>query len=95
MKIALDAMGGDNAPLTNILGAKDALAEYPSVESLYLVGDEATLKQACEENGLNDPRVQIVHAEDVVEMHESGAKTLRSKKKSSIANDNWQHTRGV
>lgn len=85
MKIALDAMGGDNAPLINILGAKDALAEYPSVESLYLVGDEATLQHACEENGLSDPRVQIVHAEDVVEMHESGAKTLRSKKKSSIA----------
>jgi len=60
MKIALDAMGGDKAPLVNIEGAREALALYPQIEKIYLVGDEA-------------------------EMHESGAKTLRSKRDSSIS----------
>lgn len=85
MKIALDAMGGDKAPLVNIVGAKKALALYPKIETLYLVGEESILKQACADNQLDDPRIQIVHAPETVEMHESGAKTLRSKKKSSIA----------
>ncbi len=85
MKIALDAMGGDKAPLVNIVGAKNALALYPKIEKIFLVGDEATLKAECDKFNLKNPRVKIVHAPDVVEMHESGAKTLRTKKHSSIA----------
>lgn len=34
MKIALDAMGGDKAPLVNIVGAKNALALYPKIEKI-------------------------------------------------------------
>ena len=85
MKIALDAMGGDKAPLSNILGAKDALALYPKIEKIFLVGDEKALRSECLKNKLTDPRIEIIHAPDVVEMHESGAKTLRSKRKSSIS----------
>lgn len=85
MKIALDAMGGDNAPLINIEGAQMALSERDDITKLFLVGDQDILEKACAENGLNDPRIEIVHSEDVVEMHESGAKTLRSKKKSSVS----------
>mgnify|MGYP000633901252 CR=1 FL=1 len=85
MKIALDAMGGDKAPLVNIVGAKEALALYPKIEKIFLVGDEETLKAECKIHDLSGDRIEIVHAPDVVEMHESGAKTLRSKKNSSIA----------
>lgn len=85
MRIALDAMGGDKAPLVNIEGARDALALYPTIDKIYLVGDETILKAECENSKLTDPRVEIVHASQVVEMHESGAKTLRSKRDSSIA----------
>ena len=85
MRIALDAMGGDKAPLINIEGAKLALAEQPSITTLFMVGDEPKLKALCEEINLEDERIQFVHAEQVVEMHESGASTLRSKKKSSIS----------
>ena len=85
MNIALDAMGGDHAPLVNIEGARNALSLYPQIEKIYLVGDEAILKAECAKHNLTDPRAEIVHAPDVVEMHESGAKTLRSKRKSSIA----------
>jgi len=89
MKIALDAMGGDHAPTVNVEGAKAALNYYPKISKIFLVGDEATLKSECAKAKLNDERIEIVHAEEVVEMHESGAKTLRTKKKSSIsiAND--------
>lgn len=86
MKVALDAMGGDHAPAVNIGGAKEALQLYPTIEKIFLVGDEAALKAECQKQGLSlsDPRVAIVHAPEVVDMAESGAKAVRGKKKSSI-----------
>ena len=85
MKIAIDAMGGDNAPKVVIQGAKDALALYRGIERLFLVGDEKTIKDLCQSHGLSDQRVEIVHAPEIVEMDESALKALRSKKKSSVA----------
>lgn len=85
MKISLDAMGGDNAPDVNIIGAREALTLYPKIEKIYLVGDQEILKKSCEDNKLKSDRIEIIHASQVVEMHESGAKTLRTKKDSSIA----------
>ena len=86
MKVALDAMGGDRAPAVNIGGAIDALRYYPKLEHLYLVGDESLLKAECSKQGLrlDDPRVSIVHAPEVIGMAEPGAKTVRRKKLSSI-----------
>lgn len=85
MKIALDAMGGDKAPDVNVIGAREALRKFPKITRLFLVGDAATLEKSCAEHGLTDPRMAIVHATEVVEMAESGAKALRRKKNSSIA----------
>ncbi|MBQ1960139.1 MAG: phosphate acyltransferase PlsX [Akkermansia sp.] len=86
MKLALDAMGGDFAPQINIDGAKMALAEIPSLEKLYLVGREEELKAACKEAGiLDDARVEIVHAPEVVEMEDSGLDALRKKRNSSMS----------
>ena len=85
MNIALDAMGGDHAPLVNIHGAREALKRNSNITKLFLVGDEPTLIKECSKAQLKDPRVEIVHAQDVVEMHESATKTLRTKRKSSIA----------
>ncbi len=87
MKVALDAMGGDRAPAVNIGGAKDALAFYPKLSHLFLVGDEKVLKEECAKQGLNlnDKRVSIVHAPEVIGMAEPGAKTVRRKKLSSIS----------
>jgi glycerol-3-phosphate acyltransferase PlsX len=45
MKVALDAMGGDNAPQINIAGAIEALRDFPKLSHLYLVGDEAVLRR--------------------------------------------------
>lgn len=87
MKVALDAMGGDHAPAVNIGGAIDALRLHPKLEHLFLVGDQATLQAECAKQGLdlNDPRVSIVHAPEVIGMSEPGAKTVRRKKLSSIS----------
>ena len=86
MKVALDAMGGDNAPAVNIGGAIDALRYYPRLEHLFLVGDEQILRAECAKQGLDlrDRRVSIVHASEVIGMAEPGAKTVRRKKQSSI-----------
>jgi phosphate acyltransferase len=86
MKVALDAMGGDNAPAVNIGGAIDALRYYPRLEHLFLVGDEAVLRAECDRQGLElrDLRVSIVHAPETIGMAEPGAKTVRRKKLSSI-----------
>jgi len=86
MKVALDAMGGDNAPVVTVGGAIDALRYYPRLEHLFLVGDEAVLRAECGRQGLDlrDPRVSIVHAPETIGMAEPGAKTVRKKKLSSI-----------
>lgn len=87
MKVALDAMGGDNAPQINILGAVEALRNLPKLGHLFLVGDEAVLRREAPALGLNlkDPRVSIVHAPEVIGMAEPGAKSVRRKKLSSIS----------
>jgi glycerol-3-phosphate acyltransferase PlsX len=86
MRVALDAMGGDNAPSVNIGGAMDALRYFPRLEHLYLVGDQEILAVECARQGLElrDPRVSIVHAPETIGMAEPGAKTVRRKKNSSI-----------
>jgi glycerol-3-phosphate acyltransferase PlsX len=86
MKVALDAMGGDHAPVVTVGGAIDALRYYPRLEHLFLVGDETVLRGECARQGLNlrDPRVSIVHAPETIGMGEPGAKTVRRKKQSSI-----------
>lgn len=87
MKVALDAMGGDQAPAVNIGGALDALRYYPRLGHLYLVGDETILRPECAKRGLDlrDRRVSLVHAPEVIGMAEPGAKAVRRKKLSSIS----------
>lgn len=87
MKVALDAMGGDNAPQINIVGAVEALKSFKKLTHLYLVGDEVILKAEAAKHqlNLNDPRVSIVHAAEVIGMAEPGAKSVRRKKLSSIS----------
>ncbi|MEM9081796.1 MAG: phosphate acyltransferase, partial [Verrucomicrobiota bacterium] len=85
MIIALDAMGGDHAPDTNVIGARDALKIYPEIEKIILVGDDAALRDSCSRNKLIDRRAQILHASEIVGMAESGAKAIRRKKDSSIS----------
>ena len=86
MKLALDAMGGDNAPQINIDGAKLVLSRLKRLDALFMVGDETVLRKACDAAGIgSDSRLQIVHAPDVVSMEESGLTAVRQKKNSSMS----------
>jgi phosphate acyltransferase len=85
MRIALDAMGGDFAPKNNVEGAVLALKEYPHIEKLFLVGDAMTVGAELKRIGYQDQRLEIFHASEVVDMHESAAKAIRQKKDSSIS----------
>ncbi len=85
MKIALDVMGGDRAPTVNIEGARKALNEFPDIEKIYMVGREDVVRPACDAARLDSTRIEIVNADDVVEMNESGLMAVRQKKKSSIS----------
>jgi len=87
-RIALDVMGGDNAPDAIVRGA--LLAVSPKfrqplpVERILLVGDEALLRARLKELG-GDPGFAIRHATQVVGMGESPAQALRAKPDSTIA----------
>lgn len=82
-KIVLDAMGGDFYPDVNINAAILATKEL-NVE-IVLVGDTKILKKKIDsiDNFPND-KISIVHADEVISMSDSPAKSFRKKKKSSI-----------
>ncbi|MDH5356528.1 MAG: phosphate acyltransferase PlsX [Gammaproteobacteria bacterium] len=82
--IALDAMGGDHGPKVTVPAAKRALREIADIE-LLLVGDEAQLKLELEsQDMMNEPRISIHHASEVVGMDEAPAQALKKKKDSSM-----------
>jgi len=87
MKIAIDVMGGDFAPNQNINGVKLALAEIPDVDTFLLVGDSELVKEQLETHGLStsDPRIELVHASQVITMDDPSASPIRTKKDSSIS----------
>lgn len=82
MRIALDAMGSDNAPRTELEGALMALEKNEGLE-LILVGKEEILRGVQQDFPAG--RVQVVAAPDVVGMHEIPTETLRRKPNCSIA----------
>lgn len=84
MRIAVDAMGGDNAPLVNIEGALAAVDRYSDLEIL-LVGDQPVLDDALSVAGFSGDRVRVVPADGFVGMDEKPTDALRRKPKSSIA----------
>jgi glycerol-3-phosphate acyltransferase PlsX len=78
-------MGGDFAPKNNVEGAVLALKEYPHIEKLFLVGDAMAVGAELKRIGYQDQRLEVFHASEVVDMHESAAKAIRQKKDSSIS----------
>jgi glycerol-3-phosphate acyltransferase PlsX len=83
MRIALDAMGGDFAPATNIDGAIEALSEHRDL-SVILVGIESAIKAELDKRECSKLPISIQHASEVVDMNESPLMALRRKKDSSI-----------
>jgi phosphate acyltransferase len=84
MRIALDAMGGDDAPDPNIDGALAALQAHSDLE-VVLVGDQRQIDKLVERSGYSGDRLSIVAAEGVVGMEEKPTTALRQKPNCSIA----------
>jgi phosphate acyltransferase len=82
VRIAVDAMGGDHAPLVNVDGAIAAAREF-GISSL-LVGRAAELASLLEDAGYHGNEIEIVDAPDVVEMDEPATAAIRKKRNSSI-----------
>jgi glycerol-3-phosphate acyltransferase PlsX len=85
MKIVLDAMGGDIAPKNPIGGLKLALETLKDVEKFYITGPKDTLEAELDAQQVGQrERIEIVPANQVVDMHDSGLDAVRKKKNSSI-----------
>ncbi|MFG0304591.1 MAG: phosphate acyltransferase PlsX [Phycisphaerales bacterium JB040] len=84
MRVAVDVMGGDNAPNAILEGCIDALPHLDSGDTLVLVGPEDLIRGALAERGISDPRLEIHHAPDVIAMHDSPTTAVRAKPDSSI-----------
>ncbi len=84
MKIILDAMGGDHAPVAPVLGAIEAAKLYGS--QITLVGRGEEILNVLKENGIDTlpDGIEIANAEDVVDMHDDPANVIRKKPNSSM-----------
>ncbi|GGC04849.1 phosphate acyltransferase PlsX [Dyadobacter sediminis] len=84
MKIAVDAMGGDLAPQAIVEGVIDAASELPSEARIVLIGRESVIWDIFNQKNFKPVNIDIVHAEDVIEMGEHPTKALSQKPNSSI-----------
>ncbi len=79
MKIAIDAMGGDNAPKTVIEGAELAIQQFENLH-ITLVGNEVEIKKYL----TNPERITILHTEEVIEATDEPVRAVRRKKNASM-----------
>ena len=86
MRIAVDAMGGDDAPCEIVAGALSAARQVNGLERLFLVGDQSAIEVELAKSSEPLPScIEIVHTTEVVGMGEAPATAIRRKKDSSIA----------
>lgn len=84
MKIIIDVMSGDNAPLEPIKGAVDAAKTYRA--DIVMIGDEKVIRETLEEMDIVLPdNVDIVHSQDVITMEDAPLCVVREKSDSSMS----------
>ena len=83
IKIAVDAMGGDNAPSEIVKGAVEAVNERKDI-TVCLTGQETVIKKELEKYTYNKEQIEIVNASEVIETGEPPVNAIRKKKDSSI-----------
>lgn len=81
--VALDAMGGDNAPSQMVKGAVDAAGKNPNV-IIKLVGRQDALEKELSQYEYNKDKIKVVHAAEVIETGEPPVEAIRKKKNSSL-----------
>ena len=82
MNIIVDAMGGDHAPFEIVKGVVQAIKEFDT--NVTLVGIEDKIREELAKYTYSSDRINIVHAPDIIGMHDSATSSIRAKKNSSI-----------
>jgi fatty acid/phospholipid synthesis protein PlsX len=83
MKIAIDGMGGDNAPAAVVEGAIQAVKEYDNIE-LVITGPEEVINSELAKYTYTKERISVIDAKEVISPSEHPVMALRKKKDSSI-----------
>ncbi|MFA6378699.1 MAG: phosphate acyltransferase PlsX [Candidatus Omnitrophota bacterium] len=83
MNIIVDAMGGDHAPREIVDGAIQAVKEFDV--SITLVGIEPKIRAELAKYEYAKDKIEIIHTDDVVDMHDHATISIRKKKNSSIS----------
>ena len=83
VRVAVDAMGGDNAPVEIVKGAVEAVNECSDV-MVYLVGQEEIVKNELAKYEYPAERVEIVNATEIIETAEPPVRAIQYKKDSSL-----------
>lgn len=82
-KVAVDAMGGDNAPAEIVKGAIEVVTENSRIK-VYLTGRQDVIKKELVQYTYNKEQIEIVNAEEIIETAEPPVMAIRKKKDSSI-----------
>lgn len=83
IKVAVDAMGGDNAPAEIVKGAIEAVTLRQDIK-VYLVGQQDVVKEELAKNSYTGSQIEVIHADEVIETAEPPVMAIRKKKQSSI-----------
>ena len=83
IKVAVDAMGGDNAPMEIVKGAVDAVNENNKIK-VYLTGQKDAVEKELAQYTYNKEQIEVVHATEIIETAEPPVMAIRKKKDSSI-----------
>ncbi len=81
--VAVDAMGGDNAPEEIVKGAVSAVKEHNELK-VSLAGKRDKIEEALKGEDFPGDRIELVNASEVIEMAESPVAAIRKKKDSSM-----------
>lgn len=85
MKIAVDAMGGDFAPEAIVEGVVMAAAELSEQVSIVLIGKQSVIQELLQKHDVSTvANIELVNADDIIEMSEHPTKALSQKPNSSI-----------
>lgn len=82
-KVALDAMGGDNAPGEIVKGAVEAVNERNDIE-VILVGDSSQIESELKKYQYDEDKISVVHTTETISMDEPPVNAIRKKKDSSM-----------
>ena len=83
MKIAIDGMGGDNAPAEIVSGVIKALEEFKDIE-FYITGPEESIKKEIAKNNYSGNNIIVIDAKEVITTNEHPVMAVRRKKDSSL-----------